>query len=387
MTEEVKQMDMESLVVKQFCRMSPSRYTAMHACLLREVWSASGNEPLLPSSPLAELGSVIHRLLEVAGRGQLDGGQNGSVNATWGGLISQAEKRMALSALRQHQVPLSRSIPDFEVRKLRACRRAAEIAHDAFRADDSRSKQSPQPTGFELWVESDDGQVGGYIDRVTMTKKGVVLSDYKSGSVLESGIDGDPGELKRAYKVQLKLYAALYRLKYGAWPIRLEVVPLQGNPIEVVFDPEDAEHLLAEAIAFLHSANERIVQVKNGSAVSTVLASPRAMHCRFCLFRPACRAYWIAKRQESEGRWPVDVLGIIKEMTRLRNGKVCMRVTEADSPASSCITVRNLTDCANRHPLLHNTSAGTQVAIYGLKYDYRSDDYAETQNTVIYRAD
>ena len=125
-------MRLESLVVKPFRRVSPSRYTAMQACLLREVWSASGNEPLLPPSPLAELGSLIHRLLEAAGRGQLNGGGNGKVDATWEELVSQSEKKMALSALRKHQIPLSRSIPDFEVRKLRACRRAAEIAAAPF---------------------------------------------------------------------------------------------------------------------------------------------------------------------------------------------------------------------------------------------------------------
>lgn len=377
-------MGLESLVVKQFRRVSPSRYTAMHACLLREVWSASGNEPLLPSSPLAELGSVIHRLLEAAGRGQLDGGQNGNVDATWEELISQAEKKMALSALRQHQVPLSRNIPDFDVRKLRACHRAAEIAHDAFRSHDDRPRQSPHPTGFELWVESHDGQVGGYIDRVTMTKDGVVLSDYKSGAILDSGIGGGPGELKRAYKDQMELYAGLYRLKCGAWPIGLRIVPLQGTPVEVVLDPEDAERLLAEASTFLCAANERIAKVMNGSAEITALAVPQAMHCKLCLFRPACRAYWITRKLESQEKWPADVKGVLRETIRLRNGKACMRIAQGDSSTSPCFTIRNLTDCTNRHPLLHHTQPGSRVAIYGLKYHYRSGDYAETQNTIIY---
>lgn len=384
MTEEVEQMDLESLVVKQFRRVSPSRYTAMHACLLREIWIASGNEPLLPSSPLAELGSVIHHLLEAAGRGQLDGGQNGSVDATWEELISQAEKKMALSALRQHQVPLSRSIPDFEVRKLRACHRAAEIAHDAFQSHDNRPRQSSHPTGFELWVESHDGQVGGYIDRVTNTKDGVVLSDYKSGAILASGTGGGPGELKRTYKEQMELYAGLYRLKSGAWPIGLRIVPLQGTPVEVVLDPENAERLLAEASTFLCAANERIAEVKNGSAEITALALPKAVHCRLCLFRPACRAYWIARERSSYEKWPADVKGVLRETTRLHNRRACMRIAQDDSSMSSCFTVRNLTDCTNRHPLLHHAQPGSRVAIYGLKYHYRSGDYTETQNTIIY---
>jgi len=380
-------MNLKSLVVKQFRRVSPSRYTAMQACLLREVWTAAGNEPLLPPSLLAELGSVIHRLFEAAGHGQLHGGRNEKVDATWDELVLEAERNMALSTLRRHQVPMSRSIPDFQVRKLRACRRAAEIAHDAFRAHDGHPRQSPQPTGFEFWVESDDGQVGGYIDRVTMTKEGVVLCDYKSGAILDSGAGEGPGELKRAYKVQLELYAALYRLKSGAWPTRLEIVPLQGTPVDVRYSPENANRLLAEASTFLRSANKRIAEVENGSAEITGLASPQSMHCRFCLFRPACRAYWIAKRQEPQEKWPVDVQGFLRETTCLRNGKVCMKIAEDDSPTSSCITVRNLTDSTDRHPLLHHTAIGKRVAVYGLNRDYRSGDYTETQNTIIYRTD
>lgn len=380
-------MSWKNLVVKQICRVSPSRYTATQACLLREVWTAAGNEPLLPPSPLAELGSVIHRLLEAAGRGQLHGGKKEKVDATWDELVLDAERNMAGSTLRQHQVPMSKSIPDFQVRKLRACRRAAKIAHDAFRACDGRPRQSPQYTGFELWVESDDGQVGGYIDRVTMTEEGVVLCDYKSGAVLDSGTGDGSGEPKRAYKVQMELYAALYRLKSGVWPIRLEIVPLQDTPLEVRFDPENAERLLEEASTFLRSANKRIAEVENGSTEISDLASPKGMNCRLCLFRPACQAYWIAKRKESQEKWPVDVEGFLRETTSLRNGKVCMKIAEDDSPTSSCITVRNLTDSMDRHPLLHRTSIGKRVAVYGLNRDYRSGDYTETQNTVIYGID
>ena len=64
----------------------------MQACLLREVWNASGNTPILPPSPLAELGSVIHQLLEAAGRGQFAARQEKGIEATWSRLINEAEK-------------------------------------------------------------------------------------------------------------------------------------------------------------------------------------------------------------------------------------------------------------------------------------------------------
>lgn len=377
-------MVIEGLNVKRFNRLSPSRYTAIKDCLLREVWAASGNEPLLPAPPTAELGSVIHHLLEAAGRGRLESGANLKVSSTWDDLISQAEKKMALSVLRRHQVPLHRSIPDFEVRKLRACHRAAEIAHDAFLLQGSVPKQSLEPTGFELWVESHDGLIGGYIDRATMTKDGVVLSDYKSGAILSFNPGEGFGEMKQAYKEQLELYAALYQIKYGNWPIRLQVVPLQGTPVEVLFDLKESERLLEEASKIFHIINGRIAEIENGGAEITGLASPHALHCRLCLFRPACQAYWSARQLKPQEKWPADVEGFLIETTRLRNRKLCMRIVEGDLSSSASITARNLTDSADRHPFLHHISTGSRVAIYGLRHDYHSGDYTETQNTVIY---
>ena len=142
----------------------------MKLCLLREAWNVSGNDPLLPPSPLAVLGSIVHKLLEAAGRGQLQGRQPANIEETWERLLNKAEKKMSQSTLEQTQVPLKKSIPDFEVRKLRACRKAAEIALDADCANKSRVAPYPQLAGVELWVQTDDGTVGGYIDRVKITE-------------------------------------------------------------------------------------------------------------------------------------------------------------------------------------------------------------------------
>ena len=356
----------------------------MQSCLLREVWNASGNEPLLPPSPLAELGSAIHKLLEAAGRGQLEDGQRAEVEATWTELISEAESRMSLSALKRPQVPLKKSISDFEVRKLRACRRAGEIAHDAGYARQNQGKRPPQPTGFELWVETEDGAVGGYIDRVKMTEKGVVLSDYKSGALLDGGTGGEPREVKQAYREQMELYAALYRHNCETWPASLEIVPLQGVPLELLFDAGHAERLLATARRSLRAANTIIEEVENGNADVTTLASPKAEHCRVCLFRPACRAYWAARKRDPDHKWPSDVMGVLREKITLRNGKLRIRIAEtASSPVS--INVRNLGSSPDRHPRLHRIQTGSLIAVYGLKYLYRSGDYSETQNTVIYQ--
>lgn len=385
-TEEAK-MNLENLAVKPLGRVSPSRYTAMKTCLLREVWASSGNEPLLPPSPLAKLGGVIHCLLEVVGRGQLHGNLNEQIIFKWDDLISEAEKEMARSAQTQHLVPMIRSIPDFEVRKLRACRRAEEIATAATHARKVQSNSSSRNTGFEVWVESDDRQVGGFIDRVASTKDGVVLTDYKSGKILEHDAEEGVGKLKSAYEAQLQLYAALYHQRFGAWPIRLEVLPLQGAAVEVPFNPEDAHRLLAEASAFMRSSNKLLGSLRSRHVSVVELASPRPPHCRFCLFRPACRAYWNARNEAPEEKWPIDLGGHVLQSKRLRNGKLCLIIGEAGSVKSSSFTIRDLTNCARRHPILPSVTIGSRLAVYGLKHDYRSNDYTETRSTAIYLMD
>jgi len=373
--------------MKRFQRVSPSRYTAMQECLLREVWAASGNDYLLPPSPRAELGNISHRILETAGRGELKGIDNRGVNDRWEALVSEAEARMQLSPLRRHQIPLSRSIPDFQVLRLRTCNRAMEIARNACRRSGILPKPSSRATGIELWVESDDGYLGGFIDRASQTTEGVVLSDYKSGAVLEPVPEKYSRELKQAYIIQMQLYAALYKQRTDTWPVRLEVIPLQGEPIEVVFEPEHATRLLHEAKEFLQNANNRIDAVQNGIIHTNILAAAMPEYCRLCLFRPACSAYWDARQQEIDARWPADVRGILEKSTHLRNGNICLRIRQTDSPSQTSFVVRSLTDSVDRHPILSCIPIGTSVSVYGLQRDYRSNDYIETQNTVIYRAD
>jgi hypothetical protein len=294
----------------------------MQECLLREVWTASGNDYLLPPSPRAELGSIAHRILEAAGRGELEGVVKEEVDKRWMALVSEAEVRMRLSPIRRHHAPLSRSIPDFQVLRLRTCNRALEIARDLRRSFGKPPKPFPRSTGFELWVESDEGELGGFIDRASETSEGVVLSDYKSGAIFEPGQKKCSRELKQTYRVQMQLYAALYRQKTDTWPVRLEVIPLQGESIEVVFEPEHAEHLLREAKEFLKTTNKRIDAVRDGTMNTTVFAVALPEHCRLCLFRPACGEYWDARQREVDAKWPVDVRGILEKFTLLRNGKI-----------------------------------------------------------------
>lgn len=386
-TITAREMQIGDPKIKQLLRISPSRYAAMQSCLLREVWSSSGNETLLPPSPAAELGHVIHQLLETAGRGQLAEASKGQMDETWTRLILEAENRMLQSQVRRLLVPLSKSVPDFEVRRLRAYKRASEIAHESAHAAGSQEELVSSGTGFEFWIETDDGAVGGYIDRAKRANGGIVLLDYKSGAIFETVSNGRACKVKDAYKDQMELYAALYRNKFDEWPLSLEIIPLQGAVVKLEWEAASAERLLASARRLLHDANIRIAEVLRGSAEAMSLASPRAENCRLCLFRAACRAYWTVRQYDSLQRWPQDVKGILREKIALRNGTLCLRIVADPSSPEHAISIRNIGSSPQRHPILLSLQTGSRLAVYCLRYLRRSNDYTETQSTIIYQMD
>jgi hypothetical protein len=60
-------------------------------------------------------------------------------------------------------------------------------------------------TGFELWVESRDKAVGGWIDSARRSKDGIVLSDFKSGEVLEKPGGMQKKEIKKGHSYSVVL--------------------------------------------------------------------------------------------------------------------------------------------------------------------------------------
>src|SRR5690606_15664843 len=118
-------------------------------------------------------------------------------------------------------------------------------------------------TGFERWVQTRDGMIGGKVDHVLHTKDGVVLRDYKTGLILEGNSPDGHKLVKESYQVQLKLYAALYHATHGVWPIALEVIPIVGTPQIVPFQSAECEHLLSEAHALMEDVN-RLINRSNG---------------------------------------------------------------------------------------------------------------------------
>jgi len=373
------------LTVKPISRVSPSRYDAMRQCSLREVWQAGGEPFLLPVSPAARLGSAIHQLLEDAGRGRLTPGDHEAMEHRWDELVGEAESTMRASWLERQFVPLRLSVPDFEVRQRRAQQRALTIAHAA---DLARSKpaQGRMTAGFEMWVATPDGSVGGYIDHVVESRDGPILRDYKSGSIHDAAAGASANTVKESFVRQMRLYAALYAKTTGSWPAKLELVPLDGASAEIPFDAAVCEVLLEEAISTRGRINSTVVELASRPEDAEVrLASPSAASCRQCLFRPACLPYRQARRNASDDEeWPNDVWGELHEMRELGNGKLLITIRTGPT-ARDLIHIRGITAGSERHAALKHLHQGDLLGVFGLKGVAAAGMLSETPWTVIYK--
>jgi hypothetical protein len=363
--------------ISPISRISPSRYLALDECGLRGVWSSNGAEVLLPLHPNVRLGTAIHRIFEKAGKGDFGIGDQRLVEESWNEAIAALEAEMRLSWLECSLLPLSKSINNFEVQRLRVVRKALEISN-SFGVPKQKPMIAKRGFGFELWVKTPDGEVGGFIDRAFEIDGKLVLEDYKTGLVMEQNPDGDD-VLKTAYVIQLQLYAALYAFTFGQWPDQLHVVSTQGSPIAIDVDREASLQLIVAAKAKLHTINEMIRHPEGTNEdIQNNLASPSPDVCRRCLFRPSCQAY-ISKSCNDEEGWPIDRIGVLIEQRTFANGFISLTVEDGND---LCV-IRSVSP-GSRHPALETAKLGNRVGCFNLRRTAGLNQYQETAYTTIY---
>ena len=358
---------------------SATAFSRVGVCALKELWSLSGNRPLLPTSPKARVGALAHRLLSEAGKGYLDP-ERRAIDAKWDSLVRKAHDEMDASRIDRHLVPLNRSVPDIEVKRIRAIQRALEVAtvRSTLTSRDGSTAQTSLRFGHEIPVQSTDGFVRGMIDVVVPTADGPVIHDYKTGVILES-VGEEDYRIKNAYSVQLRIYAALYAETFDEWPVRLEVVPLSGNSYVVPFDRIDCANLVEESRAILTEINRAIASMPPAS-LQRVLANPIPTTCAYCKYRPACEPYWSARSRTGDDGWPADVKGVLKEIRILGNSRIVLQLLTADG----LINIRGLSS-GNRHPALKEIQVGDTAGVFALWQSRPTGTYSETQFTTIYK--
>jgi hypothetical protein len=130
----------------------------------------------------------------------------------------------------------------------------------------------PPRDAQEYWIEVEDPPLAGRIDEV----RGGTLVDFKTGE-----------EDLNTHGEQLRLYAALWWLRFGEAPSALEVrYPGSAHAL-----PNPDEDELREAVQTLRAELDAI-----GSALTKPppQARPDAESCRMCPVRQLCGEYWEA---------------------------------------------------------------------------------------------
>jgi hypothetical protein len=367
-------------VVPPLRRLTPTGLEAFEHCRLRAVWSAARQDALLPSSPAARLGSVVHRLLEEAGRGSISAEET-AIENRWADLIAEAEREMSERDLERQFAPLSHHVPQFDVVRIRALMRASELARDVPGAEARASDASDSLYGSELRVESSDGLIAGRIDRVLPTASGAVIRDYKSGAIF-SLHHGDEREVRPEYVIQLRVYAALYHEATGNWPAKLELVPLSGAPHEVSYSHEESLKLLDRARSLLHEVNAELVRHGGDwDAVERALATPSASACRFCAYRPACSVYLARHEVDSDGDWPADMWGTFRGLEGLGNGRLLLSVVRGDG---SIGYVRDLRAEVAEAPRLTAIREGSWIGVFNTRRTRSPRAFEEGPLTWVY---
>jgi hypothetical protein len=327
---------------------------------------------LLPRSPSARCGTVIHRIIEAAAKKKIN--EEDDFEEYWNRCIMIEEKEMADSWIERHLVPLKKSTPKYELKKYQCLltirsmfnKTRSHAVHDHINR-----------TSREIWLETQDRIVGGFVDAIISTNVGDTIIDYKTGNINRQ--DGNYGSVQEIYKIQLQLYAAIYNSVFGTWPVSLQIVEINGTSYEIDFDQEDSVNLLNEAYHMMTTINLIISNEKNLSEMNDLLSSPSPDTCRYCLYRPACQSYMKRKEISPSAEWPKDIMGTLYEKKILGNGLMLIRIA-ADNNNSDIITIRGLHP--GRHPALNFES--NKMAIFSMISDNSPNSFKEGILTTIY---
>jgi len=356
-------------------RISPSRFVGIQECALREVWRAAACPPLLPRPPRAWVGTIIHEILQMIPTGRFNSRSKPEIGEAWDFKVAETEKSMLLSWLDAPSVPLKNSAWDFEVQKIRTINRVFAMAW----SDDYKGGQGgPFVSSSELWVETADHFVGGFIDSVEETNQELILRDFKSGLINVYGSDST--EVKPEYVAQLELYCAIFFESRGRWADALQIVPVAGDPVTIPVDRTKCLALLQSAKDTLHRINSVIESTSDVKAGFLELASVTPNGCTRCEFRPGCPAYKCKAASDSDEKWPQDVTGQVAEIASFPNGSTAITA----KTQLGLTRVRGLASVPGRHPALPFLSASSWVGLYNLKSVRDNTELVQGPLTTIY---
>jgi CRISPR/Cas system-associated exonuclease Cas4 (RecB family) len=342
-------------------RISPSQYFSLRNCAYKSILSeAFGKNPLLPLSPSAYLGTVLHKILELIAKGIIR--NEDDFNKHFDEQITSVEDDLRKLEY-WFSIPLQKNVRDFGMKKILLKKHLKSVSEGLLPRYE-RKFQS------EKWLTSIDSLIAGKIDLVIEENGQTEIIDFKTGAVKQDVLD-DAGEIfteiKEEYQEQLKIYAYLYFENTGKFPDHLSIVDLSKQKFPVEFTQSECFNLYKEAKSILDTTNESI---ENG----TFSANPNQVNCRYCLYRPACSFYLNYIEYDYSLN---DVIGSLKDVKQFQNGNVSIFLENGERK----ITITSFP--SEKYEEL-NSSKNKTIGIFNLRKEVSEYIYSATKTTIVY---
>lgn len=342
-------------------RISPSQFYSMKNCSYKSVLAeAFGKNPLLPVSPNAYFGTILHKILEMIAKGEIR--NEDDFNKTFDEQLLLQEEKLKNQGF-SFLIPLQKNVKDFGMKKIllkKHLRTASErpVINNAYKFQS------------EKWFESKDKLIAGKIDLIIENGNETEIVDFKTGAITQDVLDDDGElftEIKGEYKEQLMLYAYLYFENTGKFPVLLSLFDLAKQKFSVEFTFEECR------IAFKEAKN--ILLLTNNDITNRAFkGNPTEANCKYCFYRPACSFFLNQLKTDYSSN---DVTGILTNVVRYQNGNTSVFLKNADRH----ITITGFP--MGRHEEL-NDSIKKQLYFFNLRKAATDFIYSVTKTTMIY---
>lgn len=350
-----------NIAFKKINKVSPSQFHSIKNCAYKSLLAeAFEKKPLLPVSPNAHLGTVLHKMLELISKGEIK--SETEFNLRFDSEIHLMENKLKDLGY-DIFVPLQMNVRDFGIRKIQLkkyLRFATELPKEQTRIKYISEK----------WLESKDKLVGGRIDMIIEKEDETEIIDFKTGAITEDVFDDNGDvylEVKNEYQDQLKLYAYLYFDCFGKFPTQLSLVDLAKQKFNVVFKEEECKAVYEEAKKILTEINKSV-------DTAVFKANPNENNCKFCLYRPACKFYMQFMTTEYYFN---DVCGLLKNVVKYQNGNVSVFVENGNKKISITGFTTDMFEYLN-------SNRNKQINLFNLRKESSDFVYSATKTTKIY---
>lgn len=351
--------DRSQLHLRQIGDLSYSGWSQLRRCHLRAAFSLSSTTKTLDRGGiLSAIGNARHKLVELVSKGRRDGleaPQSGWVREQFDQLLTN-ERAALVAQWSPADVPPIRTWPDVALTRALVARRLGspegaqwphlvygqQEGHEAPAPALRHTEENPVPpkageAAIEVTLRDVARGLWGRIDRLENRGGVLVVVDFKSGVGMPSA------QLADRHRLQMLFYAGLVNAAYGTWP-RLELVPINGVPVSIGYEPADAGVVRAEALVEREALN---TELATGEVVTAVRATTeRCAWCPFQVVCPALRAQWAAI-ESVDGNPPPHhavslVAGVVEEVRHHHASTevVIAQAEELTAPAGDVIVTR-----------------------------------------------